>query len=423
MVKSVGFWNGRRNKFICFSIVMFFAVSIKVNAQRNFVNGFIVNNANDTIYGKIADFGSPKKKSRHCFFKDVRLNRVTDYNPTEIKSFTCNNRKFVSIETDSISHEIKFTEVLIDGKVSLYNDISDNEVAFYIQKSDSSIIPLRNIRKNIIPAANDYYVMANRSSNSYVWDNEYKRTLHQFFFDSKKTLAKLNKLNYDQKELMDIVKFYTSDTQQDIEPLRFEAGRHQSAAKYGVFTGADINIIEASPDLLYPDAQNSKLGSDVSFSIPIGGFVNIPLSFINERLSFQVEVVYKHLNYNENSTPGMNIKIKSQTIELPFAVKYQLGKQKNSPFMAIGRETVVMAKSSVSFGNFTALKISNNDKPRYFVELGFDCTSNRIPFSVSLKYGTTRNMTVLYDSPGLSTSVGFVKLKSNSPEILFRLNF
>ena len=101
-----------------------------LNAQTDYLPGYIINNSGDTILGEINYLGD-LKMSKICEFRDAEK-KITEYSPNDILGFRFKEGKYyVSKEVDNTKI---FLEYIIKGRVNIYYMANDKGWHYYIDK-------------------------------------------------------------------------------------------------------------------------------------------------------------------------------------------------------------------------------------------------------------------------------------------------
>jgi hypothetical protein len=103
-----------------------------VNAQSNFIPGYIITAEKDTLYGHI-DFRSNKAMNTRCRFKAAD-NTITDYSPSDILAFRLLDSKYYI--SKKVGLDDFFLEYLINGKVDIFFMYDNLTFRYFIEKDD-----------------------------------------------------------------------------------------------------------------------------------------------------------------------------------------------------------------------------------------------------------------------------------------------
>jgi len=337
-------------------LLFLISVSIGTKAQLNFRKGYVITNSNDTLHGKIND-GGGNRNSRICLFKQSKASKVIKYYPADIKAYRFINDKYYASKKVFIRGESRyvFVDVLVEGKINLYNYRKTKNMTYYIEKKDSNMIGL--VYK-VITLYSKSKSPFNRLIYSHEYDLKYTPfldTLYYLFRDCEKIQKKLDAVEYDQRSLTNIIQDYLSEVCKENDCINYTRDLKINGPRFGLFTGIRLNRISFLPytegKYTYDHLINPK--NDISF--PIGAFMNIPMSRINDGLSFQIELIannIKHYHEFNNLYYGNSVEIASNTIGIPILLKYEILKgNKLSPSISIGNEMNFVYSSK---GNFVS---------------------------------------------------------------------
>lgn len=121
-------------------------------AQVDYVDGFIITHAKDTLYGKIKDINEVKR-AQTCFFKSAATKEIAEYSPNDIYGYRYKNRKtYVSkpFKTkDTLNIQNFFFEKIFDGDVKFYIYKVSGAEHFFVEKG-SKFLPLNNTPSKIM---------------------------------------------------------------------------------------------------------------------------------------------------------------------------------------------------------------------------------------------------------------------------------
>jgi hypothetical protein len=320
-------------------IVLLF--SYYASGQLNYKKGYLITFKNDTIPGFIRDRGEIRNATK-CMFKEHKKSVVIKYTPNEIKSYRfINGKQYHSIQVfQKEEFRNAFAEVLINGELNLYHSWGNKNAAYYIESEDNKITCLSYELLNLKENSTDFYKLPKH----YFFDiEEYKNSLDSIFKKCPGIKLKIEELEYETKPLVNITKEYINCTCKKKECIEYVKNFAATKPSFGVFSGiqlSEINFLE------------SEIQSDVSISFPFGLFYNLPLPLINERLSFQIELIYNSLKYNRGfrNLPGIysDINISSNLVSFPLFVKYTVPMNNLSVSFGIGKESAYIFNSEAN---------------------------------------------------------------------------
>jgi hypothetical protein len=335
--------------------------SFGLSGQLNYKAGYIISLKNDTIFGQIND-GGGIRNSKVCLFKANNKSKTIRYYPDEIKSYRYINGKYYDAKKIFFKDDYRsvFTDVLLKGEINLYYFRKNKEMEYYIEKEDGNLIGLINKEVPVRPRSYIYYNEFNA-----VYISIYKDTLYSVFSDCEKVQNQLGKVDYTHKSLVNITKEYLNETCKESDCITYEKNFNSQKPGFGVFSGIQLSKIAWSP----------KIKSNFLTSVPIGLLYNIPFSLINDRLSFQIELIYNSINYKQEFSNLFNskniIKITSGTIGIPLLLKYEISRNKVSPVFAFGKE-INHVFNSITTYNDEELQLNSFQKSGWFFDLGLN---------------------------------------------------
>lgn len=372
-------------------------MSLAAHSQMNYKKGYIITNNDDTIYGKINDWGG-RHNSKVCLFKENNKQKVVKYYPTDIKAYRMDGDKYYASKSFVLKDQSfhVFLEVLIKGNVSLYYGLQGKGNAYFIEK-DNTFICLSN--EEIIVLYDPYGNVAFEYGTRYlVQSKAYKDSLLTVFKESKDIQSRVGFLKYDKKSLMNITKDYLSEVCKEPDCFNFEKDLKMYKPTMGVFAGVRMNQFSFMPGA---SSYYQFSGFDETFqSTPFGIFMNVPLHVFSDKLSLQVEGIYdhrKHLQTSFNSSLyyGAPIDMSYQSIGIPVLLKYDVLRGRLTPTLAIGKEFSYVFESHVSRSGRTDLRIHQTQKGGWFAEAGVNYRlARRFSVFANLRFQSNENLIV-----------------------------
>lgn len=171
--------------------------------QQNLRPGFIITNAQDTIYGQI-DFRTDLMNSQHCIFLQEGESDFKNYQPFEIAGyrFTNDGKYYISKQIEFKSKEKPisvFLEYLLQGIRSLYYYESPNHESAYFIEYEGKLVKIDapNIERN------------QKEGITYAGQKDrYIPILQYIFQDYPKLNKKIARTPYSHKGIIGITKEY-----------------------------------------------------------------------------------------------------------------------------------------------------------------------------------------------------------------------
>lgn len=399
--------SNMNNYLKCLFLLLIVSFSFEVNGQINYKNGYVITNANDTLFGRIND-GGGYRNARVCLFKETQKSKAIKYYPADIKAYRLINDKYYASKKIFIKGEIRdvFIDVLIEGKINLYHYWKTKNMVYYIEMKDSNMIGL--VYKEI--------TLSKKSPNQLIYNLDYnlkympyKDTLLSVFSKSEKILNKIENVEYDQKSLTNITKEYIKEVCKGNDCINYERDLNMYRPTVGVFSGVRLNKI-------------SFLASDTKpimvTSFPIGVFLNFPMPLVNDKLSFQFELISNILNFKQELLDSQNVayskKFTSNTIGLPLLFKYEIARGRISPFVSIGKEIAFVYSSKIS--ESTDDRLHPTQKGGWLGEVGLNYKlSPKLALVSTIRFQSNKNLIV---GTAEHASYNSIKHKSTDPNEL-----
>ncbi len=175
------------------SLLFFMIASGSLLAQGRYQEGYIINNENDTLKGLIKS-GSLAKE--YISLKQPG-NRAAHLYPMQVKSYSLNDRHFISaaVPVKGELSKYLFVEQLVSGKISLF---AHGNSLMIRREGDEELQVINRFYNIELP--NGDTEMAN--------DPRYYRTLKFLTDDCDKVKKDLQKIKYTKKYLIDLVVKY-----------------------------------------------------------------------------------------------------------------------------------------------------------------------------------------------------------------------
>lgn len=369
------------------------------DAQFNFHSGYIIDANYDTIHGQIND-GGEIRNSRYCLFKAGENEKAKKYYPDEIRAYRISGKKsFISKPLFNDGEMIDvFYEVLLEGDISLYYQQKNRAPSFYITDRMGNMKTLRIDKVKIDDRSVTGY---DYGRYNFIQVEAYKDTLLSVFRDNAAIASQVMNVEYNAKSLLNITRAYLRQECGDAPCIRFEKDLDVYKNRYGIFSGTHLTRLtfrsytDYDTEILYP----SKIYSKFFATIPVGINVNFPLIKFSDNLSFQVEVLYDHLKYNEpfsnyGTFPG-EVFIEARSVSFPVLLKYELEREILSPSIAFGKETMRVFNSEVKLGETDDLMVHEVQKGGFFYQLGFNYRlSKNISLFNAIRFRSFKNIVV-----------------------------
>jgi hypothetical protein len=297
-------------------LILFLIQSHTILSQVNYLNGYILDTNNDTIYGLI-DYQNWEMNPEVIRFKMTQNSEVFKYKPFEINGFSVLDEKYFSayVETE-ISHyynnnldynqeyviqnDTVFLQVLFEGDKPLYYLNKKGKPNFYI---------LHENKINLLLYKRYLTVSGFRMAKGE--KNMYKNQLSYYLKDSKQINTKIESSEYTKSSLEKVFKFYYKSTGKNIE---FNKEIEKLKLEYSIIGGTALsNLTFESQIFTYLTDANYEYSKDITAGI---GF-NLILPRNLNRLTFNTELFYYSYKIN-----GSYHEYFSQTTYTDYLIEY-----------------------------------------------------------------------------------------------------
>lgn len=314
-------------------LAVFLGLSGEAFAQMNYRPGIIVTTEGDTLEGWIRDQGT-LKNLKSCKFKSERSGKPRIYFPPELRAYQATGYKhFQSMEWQVDSgYQQTFAEVLIEGKMELYQNWRTKNLAYVLRKENGDLMALQNeeftYRKEG-EGGSDYYAYGEKYEGFIKF---YRDSMMTAFADQPTVVARVDGTEYRSKSLQATTRAYLVSKYGAEKGLSYEKNHRLTRDRFGFYVGAQTS------KLFY---LNTPVESDWVLSYPVGMFYAIPLSYFSERLYFQVEANYRYLNYDPLlmlPRPHTYRFIQSHVVGIPLLLHYRLSVKPFAPTLGAGKE-------------------------------------------------------------------------------------
>lgn len=417
-------------------LLPFLLIFNQVICQKNYKEGYIVTNNNDTIRGYIRD-GGGIRNSRYCLFKENE--NVKKYYPLDIKFYKVGTKCYASKKEFNMEKgKNYFVDVLLTGKLNLYYLRKNKNILYYLEKQEDSLIGLPyRIDNRLDPRTGS---PANRSYQTV--SNTYLDTLFSLFGHYKELRPQIMYTEYNHESLTTLTRNYLNLSCNNKNCITYIKDFKENKPTYGFFIGQQFSKIKN---------HYFSIRSSLISSLAFGAFYNAPVSLISDKLSIQVECIANEYNYQNDfdllPAPFLELNISSQSIGIPLMIKYKLTETRFSPSIGIGKEFAYVYKSKVnylieeySYSDFSKKTVNYNGfihhshKNGWFVDIGLDYKINTLmAVYTNIRLQSINNLTIselnsnhytFSNAKRLEREFGFGKIyKTNQIGVFLGLKF
>lgn len=238
-------------------------------------------------------------------------------------------------------------------------------------------------------------------SPNYFTDNRiYKGTLYGLFKDSESIRKRTYDLPYDARSFAGITKDYIAEKYIGQEPITYERNLKMYNPKFGIYGGQHLTEIEFLPSTqgLFSSEEPNSLTSKTFDTYSAGFFLNFPLPLLNDKLSFQFEVMGTKIDYQEDLFQGLNdtsFSIEAYTIGVPVMLKYNLLRGFFVPSLGIGKNISFVYDSKITIDRNSNLVFHPIQKGGWFGEVGLTLKlAPNLSIFANARYSTIKSLII-----------------------------
>lgn len=283
---------------------------LAINAQNDFRKGYIITNANDTVYGNI-EYASDKSNTTMCNFIQSGQKKAIEYTPYDILGYKLDEsgKFFVSkeIKLKNGTNRI-FLEYLINGKLNIFYYRDELSTDHYLIHRDSfPMMELPPLEKEI-----------ERDGTIYRINDEKSKSILSFFTDDCPELRpQIEKLYLEHKPLIKLAKEYHKLVCSDAQCIIYEKKAYPF-------------VLYIEPVFGFTHYNGSKLNS-CNYGFQVYNWI----PRYDERFYFKTGFLMQE---------GNLVDTKSKFIRIPIIVEYQYPIGKLKPTLAIGQNILYICK-------------------------------------------------------------------------------
>ncbi len=283
---------------LIYIVILLLLLTLSVNAQSNFKQGYIITNDHDSIIGLI-DFRTDTQNSHFCRFKQSEKSPEQIYYPGDIFSyrFIDEGKYYVShtIVIDGVSQKV-FLEYLINGMMNLYYYYdSENNLSYYFFENENKELVSITKKEDII------------EDNRLKKDTKYIGVLSYVFKDYPTIKKDLNNTSFSRSSMIHLVKEYheltcsPGDVCVDFEN---DYKKHYVNFDFSIYGGVQVQNYSFKTKNYYEyDFDQTK-----SLSPIVGGAVGISLPRFAKSMSVVFDVALSILKGESESTTNFTYK-------------------------------------------------------------------------------------------------------------------
>lgn len=323
--------------------LLFLLTVASASAQTNPVDGYIITNQNDTVYGTI-DYLQTSENCRICHFQATGDSVFKVYYPADIKGFRFNSDGVYYISrtiTVKGSTQQVFVEYLIQGGVSLMH---------YATKKDDYYILIGEDGQEVVLQDDLYNPKDDNAPYRLKERLKQRRVLYSLFEKSPETLDKLNTTPYKSEALSNLVHQYDENFCNDQVCIRYEYDKGKSRnfetrifVEAGMFfcdyVDYDTGAIPSSNSINVPQKSyydHSVVGPRVGVGALLHSNRHLPAFYYN--IKFGLGYGRMDNVYDSRDVWSNNLWL----IEVSLGAEYHFfQKKKSTPWLALGINSVL----------------------------------------------------------------------------------
>ncbi|SHN05564.1 outer membrane beta-barrel protein [Polaribacter sp. KT 15] len=353
-------------------IILLSIISFSAYSQITFEKGYYINNDNQKINGLIKNLDW-RNNPTEIVFKTSENSEVQNLTIESIKEFSINNiskyvKSTVDIDKSSdnlenlsknkraiLEKETLFLKVLVEGETTLYQYLNKNLKRYFYSKNNSKIELL--IYKT--------YKVGSRLAEN----NRFKQQIWKDLKCSSFKLNKIEKLKYEQKELIDYFIEYNN------------CNNSSPAINYNEKVKRDLFNLNIRPRVNYSSLitkfSSNNSNNDVDFGGKLGfGFgleVEFILPFNKNKWAIAIEPTYQsfenEVSNDSNSVSGGKIitNVDYSSVELPVSLRHYFFLNENSK---------IYVNASIIFDNSSGSTITSKRQDNSTINTPLEIKSN-----------------------------------------------
>jgi len=318
------------------SIVFLFCIVIKIQAQSDFIPGYIITNDFETIEGHV-DYRGEIRNSNICSFKVNKDSEVIDYMPGDIFGYRYNNGKYyISKEIPfGDTTEIVFLEYIVDGIANLYYYREANGVHYYIEKDDIRLTELTNDLK---------YYQINGEKEISRPTQRYIGVLRAALSDCNEIQPDIDKAKFTHKSLAVIVEDYHNFVCQEGDVcINYQKELERTEFGIGITLGGQSGTLSYVDQKGWFEGVYSDFKNTSGFYPVFGLSLEIMSPRISNRITFNTNIEFGKVEYSGKSEENIGTMViynemyKTSTfLTGTIIINYNFPTGKIKPFIGIG---------------------------------------------------------------------------------------
>jgi len=318
-------------------VFILFTISISlIRAQTDFRPGYIITNNFDTIQGLI-DYRGDIRNASVCVFKTSISTEPITYYPADIHGYRfIDGKYYISRIITKEENEVRlFLEYLVHGIADLYYYRDNTGDHYLIEKEGENFVELTSEQVEIYRGNKKYLKESKR----------YIGLLKATFSDCQEILPEIDNVKLKHNDLINITSDYHTLVCEGEDCIIYEKKPPVVSISVAPLLGFNYSKIKFLIFDIYYEDIYSDIDLDSDYSLIGGVSLNILSPRLNEKISFQVDVVImnnyfyafsKQENTITNEITYNDIHIHLSTLKTSLLLKYTFPKGKIKPSAFIG---------------------------------------------------------------------------------------
>ena len=277
-------------------ILITLCLSSMLYAQGNYVPGYVITNQQDTLVGWI-NLRTDKNNQKQCEFKPDLKSATQIYLPGDVAGyrFTDVGKYYVSreIQLNGTSRKV-FLEFLVKGLMNLYYYTDDVDYYFF-ENEDGKMEVVSQKPEKI--------------ENGIVYeDTRYMGQIRHLFRDYPPIAQEADKLKFDQKSMIEVVKDYHKEACTTGESCIVFQNEHPNdtgvKAKFSVYTGLQLSnyVFYSVSSFFYYGGYKHFTQTGSNISPVLGAQINLMNPRWSKSFSIQFDVSLSQFKGNVPDT-------------------------------------------------------------------------------------------------------------------------
>lgn len=290
---------------------------------QEFVSGYIIPIEGDTIHGQIKNNAFNKLFTEVEFRLDEQSTSTT-YNPNEINGFFASPSMYFEVWNDENVKAKRFAKKLIDGNITLYKSIINQQTSYYLRKIDGQQLQISK--------------SDTKKKDKITTDTKYIGLLRLFMQDCNVLAMQERGFEYKDKALKRLISAYNVCVGSDFEDL---APKRKLEFSISLLASGGLEKVQLTdPATLIPSQKVNGLTQRVAL---LADLSPSPYFMISTGLGYSRGSID---HQEQSSLAVIQNEISHQSITIPIIVKAIWNRPTISPYLNVGAERAFIISSN-----------------------------------------------------------------------------